>query len=183
MEKLKRFLKTSVLIVAMVLLAEADIIANEIGHDYENIAFEIKELADAMSKGILNKDKIYEICGNTLDENSRKKFYECGNLETVSYKLRISYSTDDKEAKKLQPTWIDLYFHKIDGFPVSWLLKIFGKWHYFDKRVKVPHLSFLYFDEKSSKYKINISGKEIIGPPNAESIKDCKVKIIILRIL
>ncbi len=150
--------------------------ASEKKNDYERISIEIKEIADAMSKGILTKKKLFKICGHSLNEKAKKKFFECGDLETSNYKLRIMYSLNEKITENNPLSSIHLNLHKIGGLTISSLVKTIGKWVYITDAAEQKYIMWEYIEEDSLESKVTIVGSYMYGPEHVQSLEERKFR-------
>ena len=132
---------------------------------------EIRKIINLFLKSKLNKQTLIKLLNKKIKNIylydpewiSWNKKKDSGNLfiETEKYTVVLIYGGDRQRRDNNQPAF-RIEFYSKNGFPISFLVDIFGKWKYYNEKVKIP--SF-WFEKKISNNRIvNISANRIYGP-------------------
>jgi hypothetical protein len=150
---------------------------------------DIEKVAEKFSQGFLNKKtinsifekniKVYNYNPLLIDFNKGK---DSGNLYINRGDYQICFMFDNKKHRDSgnPPIKIRFVFEKIDGAPVSILIKIFGKWTDFlsEEKTKTPKM---YFENKinNTNRTLYLTAMDVFGSVEPEK---CKFIRLIMRI-
>jgi len=135
---------------------------------------DIKQVIRMFFIGSLNKDSLTKLLGENIkiyhyNPNWRgwNKNKDSGSLfvEKDNYLIGLIFREGKKGREHGHPP-TSVIFKNSNGFPISMLVEIFGKWTYYsnDKRILTKYPSFRFEKEINDKFKIDVHASEIFGP-------------------
>jgi hypothetical protein len=146
--------------------------------DFKQIREDIRQIVESFSKGSLNKDNFLNLLGKNVkiylydpDPQFDPDFCKWnredrGNFFVQKGELTVSLIYSDKNSRDhgLPPS--SVIFKNSNGFPISILVEIFGKWTYYtnEKRSLTKYPGFRFEKKINEKKKIDVSAIEIFGP-------------------
>lgn len=135
---------------------------------------DIKQVINMFFIGSLNKDSLTKLLGDNIkiyhyNPNWRgwNKKEDSGSLfvEKNAYLIGLIFREGKKGRDSGHPP-TGVIFNNSNGFPISMLVEIFGKWTYYsnEKRILTKYPGFNFEKEINDKFKIDVLASEIYGP-------------------